>query len=190
MASLTRWVILLVLFFSFVTIAPVWGTMVLPLSLSQMTEDAERIFVGRCLEEEIDLDEYGIPSTFVRLEVKQGVKGVDEGERLLIKVFGISKRELIVNEGESVIVPPKMLTVAPTRFKPNTDYLLFLYPESDLGFTSAVGAGQGQFEILKGVDGASLVVNPLGNRFLGGLRSKVGPQDLGGIIEEIEGSLR
>jgi len=128
------------------------GMSVLPMDLSQLTRKADRIFVGRCLEVTSDLDENQIPSTYVRFQVLEGIKGVVSGETILIKEFGVFSpwRSLQVREGESALVPMKTLRVSEGEYRSGEEYLLFLYPNSDRGFTSPVGAGQGKF-VVKGM---------------------------------------
>jgi hypothetical protein len=163
--------------------AAAWGTMVLPLNLSQMTRQAGKIFIGRCVDSSPELDEYGIPATFSRFEVLDGIKGVAAGETVLIKTFGTERGPLDVREGEKAIVPLKTIRLSPLRFLPDRDYLLFLYPESSLGFTSPVGAGQGRFEIFTDSQGSKLTVNPLGNKFL---KNRGGPLPLDKMVEAVQ----
>src|SRR3989338_1480915 len=166
-----------------------WGMMVLPLDLSQMSRQAGRIFVARCHGVETDLDENGIPATFVRLTVLDGIKGVETGDELLVKEFGDSRGIPPVAEGQSAIVPMKGMSLVSGSYRPGSEYLLFLYPESSLGFTSPIGAGQGRFEVSEGgpagVVGLKTVVNPLGNRFLRALGN--GPVDLETMVNKVKG---
>lgn len=169
-----------------------WGMMVLPLDLSQMSRQAGRIFVARCHGVEAGLDENGIPSTFVRLTVLDGIKGVETGDELLVKEFGDSRGLPPVAEGQSAIVPMKGMSLASGTYRPGSEYLLLLYPESSLGFTSPVGAGQGRFEVseggpagLAGSAGLKTAVNPLGNRFLKALGN--GPVDLESMVNRLKG---
>jgi len=155
--------ILLFLAFLF-PFTPIWGTMVLPLNLKQMTKQAEKIFVGRCQESAVELDENGIPATYVRFQVLQPLKGVSEGETVLIKQYGVLKEPLQVREGEKAIVPLKSISLSPKGYRPGEEYLLFFYPESILGFTSPVGAGQGKFEVLTDKQGLKVVQNPASYR--------------------------
>lgn len=159
------------------------ATMVLPLDLKAMTEQSEKIFVGRCLGSEASLDENHFPSTVVKFQASQGIKGVSDGEAVVIKQFGAVKGPLQAPEGESIVVPMKTMTLANGGYRPGQDYLLFLYPESSLGFTSPVGAGQGLFEI----SAAGLAVNPIDNRNLSFVRG--GPIRLDSLIRRVRGYL-
>ncbi len=156
---LLMWVVAgLALLFS----VPAGATSVKALGLAEMTGQADRIFYGQCLETEEDLDENGIPSTYVRFQVSRGVKGVSTGDEILVKFHGVQERAMHVGEGERVVVPMRTAGLSSKAYRVGDDYLLFLYPESRLGFTSPIGAGQGRFEVLSDRS----AVNPLGNRFL------------------------
>jgi len=152
-----------------------------------MTAQAGRIFIGKCVSVTVDLDENGIPSTFARFEVEEGVKGADSGQTILIKQFGALRTPLKVGEGESRVVPMKTISLAGGSYETGSEYLLFLYPESSLGFTSPVGAGQGRFEV-KADSGpglkTSFVANPLDNRFLETFRE--GPVALPEMVKKIK----
>lgn len=159
--------------------------MVLPLDLSQMSRQAGKIFVARCHGVETDLDENKIPSTFVRLAILNGIKGVETGDEILVKQFGDFREVPPILEGESAIISMKTMSLASGSYRPGSEYLLFLYPESSLGFTSPVGAGQGRFEVSEGASaGLKMVANPLGNRFLKALGN--GPVDLETMVAKVK----
>jgi hypothetical protein len=179
------------LFFVFlvaaVPLARAGAATVLPLSLDQLARQADRIFVGRCESVTAALDERGLPSTYARFVVEDGLKGVAAGGTVVIKQFGADRTPLRVEEGKSAVVTPKTMSLPGSTYRTGASYLLFLYPESDWGFTSPVGGGQGRFEIFarKGQDASLQVmaVNPLENRFLETLRA--GPVPLSDILREI-----
>lgn len=164
----------------------VGSTTVLPLDLPRLATQAGRIFLGRCEEVTVSLDENGLPATYARFQVTDGLKGVETGERVLIKQFGVVRKPLAVGEGESAVVPMKTMALTGEAYRPGRNYLLFLYPESDLGFTSPVGGGQGRFEI-KATESAFVAVNPLNNRFLKTFRE--GPVDLEALLEAIRSAV-
>lgn len=159
-----RWLFLISLVFPLT----LQGMTVLALNLEQMTRQADRIFVGHCLGLETSLDEHGYPATYVRFEVTEAVKGVDAGETLLIKQFGTDHLTFRASGGEKVLVPLKSLALSPKSYSAGSEYLLFLYPDSSLGFTSPVGGGQGRFDVLPeaGAHGERLVRNALGTQTL------------------------
>lgn len=139
-----------------------WATMVLPLHWSQMTRQASQIFVGLCTETSEELDESDLPATYVRFRVSNGIKGSTTGEDVLIKQFGVERDSLpALREGDSAIVSTKSMKLPGGGFRKGTQYLLFLYPESSMGFTSAVGGGQGQFEIQGEASEERLVISPI-----------------------------
>ncbi len=165
------------------------AVMVLPLNVTQMTQQAGKIFIGRCNESFISLDENNMPSTLVRFSVISGFKGVVDGEQVLVKQFGVMKQPLEVSEGENVIVPAKSMSVAPQDYEVGQEYLLFFYPESQLGFTSPVGAGQGKFQILENSHGEKSVMNPFENKFLKEFvrkKGREGPIKLQDMTETLE----
>lgn len=150
--------LILGLFFSL----SLFATTVLPVGLHQMVDQADKIFYGRCLDTSSELDENGIPSTYAHFRVLEAIRGVQVDEEVLVKFHGVSDDSLHVGEGQASVVPFKTMTLSPKAYAKGSDYLLFLYPESRLGFTSPIGAGQGRFEVLPD----QTVLNPLGNRFL------------------------
>ncbi len=137
--------------------------MVLPLHWSQMTRQSGKIFVGLCTNTSEELDESNLPVTYVRFQVSNGIKGTTSGDEILIKQFGTQGNIIpSLREGESAIVSMKSMRLPGGGFRTGGKYLLFLYPESSMGFTSAVGGGQGQFEIKgNGSEVESLVVTPI-----------------------------
>lgn len=151
---------------SLILSSEVTATMVLPLSLRQMTDQAGKIFVGRCQEISTDLDEQGIPSTYIRLKVLEAIKGVSAGSTVLVKQYGTPLHRLSVAEGEKAIVPFSSPSSA-IALKPGEESLLFLYPESRLGFTSPVGLGQGKFMIRPGAEDLQGLIREV-RRILGG----------------------
>lgn len=164
--------------------------MVLPLDLRQMTDQSGRVFVGRCDEVTQELDENGLPATYARLTVTEGIKGVETGETLLIKQFGAVRPPQDVREGESAILPMKTMTIGGGGYEAGRHYLLFLYPESTMGFTSPVGGGQGRFEVSDTAEGgaALTVVPPFGPAVL--KSSSTGPVELNAMIRKVRNYLR
>ena len=107
---------------------------VLPMSLPQIVEDAGKIFVGKCTEVKSGKDpESRFIVTWTTFEVSQRIKG-EVGETETIKQIGGT------HEGIT-------LTSFTPKFRVGEEVLLFVYPESSLGLTSAVGLDQGKFNI-------------------------------------------
>lgn len=107
---------------------------VLPMNLPQIVEDAGKIFVGKCIEVKSGQDpETGLIVTWITFKVSRGVKG-DVGETETIKQIGGTHEELTVT------------SFTPT-FKVGEEILLFVYPASSIGLSTAVGLHQGKFSI-------------------------------------------
>ena len=126
---------------------------VLPLDLPELTEQAARIFVGRVERVETGRDPNGLPATWTTFVVAEPLKGVT-ATHLTVKQLG-------ARFGDAT-VPHAALP----RYRPGESVVLFVHPESALGFTSPVGLGQGCFRV-RALAGASVVENDVGNRNLG-----------------------
>ena len=144
------------------------ATVVLPLSLQTMVDESERIFFGKVLAVESDLDEHHIPASLIRFQVLEGIKGTVSGEPILIKQFagtGIAGTPRHPLRDGSLLLTPKPLRQNPHSFAVGEEVVVFLYPESRLGFTSPVGYGQGCFEVSE-TSGTKTVSNTWHNNFL------------------------
>lgn len=147
------------------------ATVVLPLSLQTMADESERIFLGKVLAVESDLDEHHIPASLIRFQVLEGIKGTVSGEQVLIKQFdglagaGIAGSARHALRDGSVLLTPKSLRQSAHSFAVGEEVVVFLYPESRLGFTSPVGYGQGCFEVTD-IAGTKTVSNGWHNHFL------------------------
>ena len=104
------------------------------MNLPQIVEDAGKIFVGRCTGVRSGEDpETGLVVTWFTFEVLQGIKGV-LGETETIKQIGGTYEGLTVTSFTST-------------YRVGEEVLLFVYPPSSVGLTSAVGLHQGKFTI-------------------------------------------
>lgn len=137
----------------------VFGGIAIPLNLDNLIKQSDKIFVGRCLEASPELDQRGFPSLWCRFQVTHPVRGVAEGESVLIKQFGAGQKGGC-QEGEEA--------------------LLFLYPESEYGFTSAIGLGQGRFVIQTDSNGLKVVLTPFAH-----LRREIGDLDLESLLRDL-----
>ena len=107
---------------------------VLPMNLPELVEDAGKIFVGKCIQVKSGRDpSTGLIVTWVTFEVSRGIKG-DVGETETFKQIGGTDEELTL----SSFTP---------AFRVGEEVLLFIYPESPVGLTTAVGLHQGKFNI-------------------------------------------
>ena len=119
----------------------------LPLNLEEITDSANRIFSGTCINrEEIQNDSVSnlnvVKYTF---SIEESIKGVDNLNQISFKQWKPTTK----NAG----------------FEVNKKYVVFLYPESELGLTSPVGFQQGKFSIeKKGLNrGVEYIKNSINN---------------------------
>lgn len=129
------------------------ATQVRPVNLEEMTLRADRIFSARCVSVEIVHD--AIVSgdvTLVTFQVERAVKG-QVGDRVTVKMIaGDDGRG-----GGTAGIP---------AFRPGEEVVLFLYGESEMGLSSPVGLGQGQFRVATDKEGRRIAVNDFANRRL------------------------
>jgi hypothetical protein len=116
------------------------GAAVRDLNLEDLCRGAGKIFWGRCA-------------------------GVETQDEALVYTFG-ALRMLKGGPADTVTLrmhkAASMYARAP-RFTAGQEVLLFLYPESDLGYSSPVGFGQGVFRIAATGSGEKTAVNERGN---------------------------
>lgn len=136
-------------------IVPARAMTILPLDLPAMTGQAARIFVGRVEHIEAGRDAGGLPATWTTFAVTERVKGA-VGDTLTVKQLGTS----LAGPNGRVLPHPAL-----PRYRVGESVVLFLQPESPLGFTSPVGLGQGCFRI-RTDHGTSVAENDIGNRNL------------------------
>ena len=138
----------------------VQATMVMPMGLQSMVRQADRIFLGKVLVVEQDLDEQNIPTTYLRLQVLQGIKGVASGSQVLLKQYAPPPRQL-----GGILGMSKSQAEVPMRLQVGDEAVLMIYPDSRYGFTSPVGFGQGAFIVSQETD-RQVVSNIWQNHFL------------------------
>lgn len=102
----------------------------LPLNLEEITLKADKIFSGSCTGiEKIDYDPQSRLSVVkYKFQITENIKGVSENE---------------------ITFKQWQTPALRTPYAVGKKYLLFLYPESNLGLTSTVGHLQGHFEVIK-----------------------------------------
>lgn len=105
------------------------------------------IFYGRCKDVKVATDERGLTSTIVTYEVFRGSKGVDPKE-VTFKVFGSASG--MTGRVSTIRGMP--------LFYVGREDVLFLYKESELGFTSPIGFWQGALPVI-GVNGKKVLLN-------------------------------
>lgn len=149
---------------------PASATMVVQLKLDQIVDRAGQAFVGRCVNVSEAWDESGYPAVTIDFAVEHPIKGVTT-DIVTVKQFGIlsvdTSQELlpVLRPGEDAIVTVKGGS-APIQYRADEEVILFVYPNSPLGFTSPVGMGQGLFRVSEVGDGRRIVNNDFNARFL------------------------
>lgn len=122
------------------------ATLMLPLSLQQMTSRAQMIFQGRVLAVDVRLDEVSQRvATFTTFEVLDTLKGTP-GARHTIKQMGGHL------PGSHYAVRIHGIP----EFTPGQEYIVFLAEPSRLGFSSPIGLSQGAFRIDRQADRATV----------------------------------
>lgn len=114
------------------------------LNLAEMTQAAEHIFSGKVLE------------------VK---RTTDEQTRLPVQIVKIEIREFVKGNAPNPLVFKQLDDSSLGDYSITDEVILFLYPKSSYGFTSAVGAGQGSFR-MKLLNGLKVFANRFNNRGL------------------------
>jgi hypothetical protein len=145
---------------------PLQASMVLPLTLQKMAVMANRVFEGECIGMEEDVDENSLPVTYVTFAVNQVFKGSLDST-VTIKQYGMKPREdtltTLLGIGPHIIGAMKGL--ARPSFREGEKVILFLYPDSQWGFTSPIGLGQGKFVVDETLEGEKIVSNSFLNMF-------------------------
>ena len=107
---------------------------VLPLNLPELVEDAGKIFIGKCIDVKTGKDpETGLIVTWTTFKVIEGIKGELEETETIKQIGG-------THEGITA-------TSFTPEFRVGEEVLLFVYAESRIGLTTAVGLNQGVFNI-------------------------------------------
>lgn len=148
------------------------GVIVRQTNLAEMTADARTILWGQCVTAELRADEdLGREVYDFTFAVNRILKGGHCG------LFTVTISKTLIDLGQ---VP---------AYAAGEEVVLFLHGESEPGFTSPVGLGQGTFRVQAGPGGERTAVNERNNRQLfsgmdlnafigrfpeGGLRTRVG----------------
>jgi len=135
------------------------ATTVLPLDLGALTAAADRIVLARVERTDDGRDANGLPAVWTTFAVDEALKG-PVGARLMLKQLGAALGAGHVLAGLPVYVPGERV-------------VLFLHPDSRLGFSSPVGLGQGCFRI-RNQDGRAVVENAVANRNLAPAATRAG----------------
>ena len=123
-------------------------------NLRDLVEQADRIFVGRCLSVESKVTN-NIPLTTYTFEVVEQITGVSTNT-VTVRQFGLTK-PISIGGG----LARAMIIQGMPQYKEGHQYLLFLVKESPIGLSSPAGLFQGAF-----VSTGTGFVNSINNRNL------------------------
>lgn len=134
---------------------------VLQLNLHQLTDLADRVFVGTCVSVRPEVDPSGRPVQYVTYQVREMLKG-PPSERVTFKQLGVTEEQI---EGPNTVVG--VFRELP-RYQVGEESIVFLSEAGVLGLTAPIGLGQGKFTV-KSAGGGKTVVNGMDNHglFLG-----------------------
>ena len=142
------------------------------MSLQEIVDTADRVFVGKCIDVRTGTDEHGLAVTHISFSVIEAIKG-RYGRIVTIKTIGGGPGSLrladmpVFTEGEEV--------------------LLFLYPESRYGFTSPVGLYQGKWTVETSPSGKKqlrpTLLGATAYRGIDGADNSSGRQNIRGLVD-------
>lgn len=156
-------IILFVAAFTFMISAQAMAMMVLSLNVEQLTNLAEKIFVGTCVSIEPQTDAEGRRIIEVTYAVSETLKGSSESR--------VSFRQLAPpeNGGEDVVrngIRYHTSDVDLPSYSVGQENMIFLSEDGVLGLTAPIGITQGKFEIRQSVTGEKRIINSMGNEGL------------------------
>jgi hypothetical protein len=153
------------------------ASQVRPINLEEMTQRADRIFAGRCVNVRVAYDhELDQVVTYVTFAPHRVEKGEIHGS-VTIKLLG----------DQAMDSPPGRRTEGVPAFGKDEEVILFLHGDSPRGLTSPVGFGQGKFTVVQGKEGRPLALNELGNETLFRNLSQAALRRLGHGAEKLKG---
>ena len=135
------------------SLTPAGSTTLLPVSLPELVDGADRIFLGRVISEWTGRDEHGLPATITTFKILEVLKGNLPTE-LSVKQLGVTE---VQADGLATWVDGM------PRYRLGFDYLIFLPADSSLGFTSPVGLFQGAFTVHLNSSGTPVATNSINN---------------------------
>lgn len=126
----------------------VFASLSLPMSLAALYEDAELVFWGECVQQNVELSpKINGPVTHTTFKVKEIYKGTQRNEHTMTQIGGALPGQPVTS---SIIGLPS--------FEPGKEYIVFLPKASKLGLSSPIGLSQGQF-MVRQQDGSVTVSN-------------------------------
>lgn len=132
---------------------PAWSISLLPLNLPEMVGAADRIIVGRAVDEWTGRDEHGLPATITTFQINRALKG-GPLQTVRVKHLGVTR---VQPDGLAAWVEGM------PRYRIGGEYVLLLDRDSRLGFTAPVGLFQGVFEVRTADNGRRAAVNGVNN---------------------------
>ncbi|HWP49910.1 MAG TPA: hypothetical protein VNM22_22340 [Candidatus Limnocylindrales bacterium] len=172
---------------------PAFAVTILPMSLVEMIDRADKIFVGICLSVQPDsiiLEQTPLPVTTYTFEVIEPLKGTLPKKITFSQVGVNASSDLAISQsipGKPVRIPfhiPGMPT-----YHPGEEVLLFLSGESRIGLTSPVGLLQGAFFARKDkISGKKFLVNGIQNAGL--MPGHEGPWPFEDLLAQIRANLK
>jgi hypothetical protein len=111
--------------------------MVTRMSLERVTLEADRIVHATIVDVQPGRDDTGLPATWITVDAVEALKGTAAG-RFVIKQFGV---------GGPLADGTVMRIAGLPRYTAGEEVVLFLRPNSRLGFTSPVGLDQGVYKV-------------------------------------------
>ena len=138
------------IFFSFLLLiasASSQAAMVVPLGLERLHGDAEYIFLGECLSNNVEYDRASdMVVTYTTFDVVETFKGALGQTHTIKQVGGVLPGADMVTKFAGV-----------PQFEVGKRYVLFLPPASILGFSTPVGMEQGLFHVRVDSSGAQVI---------------------------------
>jgi hypothetical protein len=132
------------------------AVMVMPLSIEEMTQRAEKIFVGKCTHAERSVSPQGIPVLTLTFAVGEVLKG-NVGLTVTFRQLDPSPQSPRNPRVRSIWSGAALANV-PT-YTPGEESLLFLAREGQLGLTAPVGLLQGKLPVATAPTGEKQITN-------------------------------
>jgi hypothetical protein len=132
------------------------AVMVTPLSIEEMTQRAEKIFVGTCTRAERSVSPQGIPIVTLTFTVGEVIKG-DVGPTVTFRQLDPAPQSSRNPRVRSMWSGATLANV-PT-YTPGEESLLFLAREGQLGLTAPVGLLQGKLPVATAPTGERQITN-------------------------------
>jgi hypothetical protein len=130
--------VIVVLLLLVADVTPAAATMLVRrMSLDEVTHAAACVVHASVIDVRSGRDDAGLPATWVTLDVVECLKGSAQG-RISIKQYGVSEPLPDGTVAGIGLLP---------RYRTGEELVLFLSGESDRGFSSPVGLGQGVYRV-------------------------------------------